>query len=249
MAPVPVPAAFDLAGLFAGDLARFAGSLRVDDGAAHLDGRRLLELATLRELIDRFGATQAGGEPRAIVSMWSQWHFSNTIVPATVVQLLGGVGLPVALEGGRFALHDNGCTAGVVIPPEHPLPPRPAKVGLESLIERHVSPLITLLAGHFGVSAKLLWNNAAVSLAWSVQQCAADPRVDRQGLAEAQALLTAALTSAGRKNPLDGALRPSALAPMENCQRKICCLRYLLPGMADCGSFCPLPRHSRAAAA
>lgn len=245
----PAPTVSDLAGLFAGDLARFAGSLRGDDGPAHLDGRHLLDLATLRELIDRFAATQPGGEPRAIVSMWSQWHFSNTVIPATVVQLLAGIGLPVALEEGRFALHDNGCTAGVVIPPGRPLPPCRAEAGLESLIEGHLSPLIALLAGHFGVSAKLLWNNAAVSLAWCVQHCAAHPRVDRQGLAEAQALLTAALTTAGRKNPLDGALRPSALAPMESCQRKICCLRYLLPGMADCGSFCPLPRHARAAAA
>lgn len=245
----PALAASDLAGLFAGDLARFAGSLRVDDGGAHLDGRRLLELATLRELIDRFGATQAGGEPRAVVSMWSQWHFSNTVVPATVTLLLAGAGLPVALEGGRFAVHENGCTAGIVIPPDHPLAPCRALTGLDTLIDGHLSPLIALLAGHFGVSAKLLWNNAAVSLAWSVQQCAADPRVDPEGLLAAQAMLTSALTSAGRKNPLDGALRPSALAPMEGCQRKICCLRYLLPGMADCGSFCPLPRHARAVAA
>lgn len=245
----PALKASDLAGCFGGDLARFAGSLRIDDGAPHLDGRRLLELATLRELIDRFAATQPGGEPRAVVSMWSQWHFSNVIVPATVAQLVARVSLPVSLADGRFALHDNGCTAGVVVAPERPLTPCRAEAGFEALIEGHLSPLIALMAGHFGVSAKLLWNNAAVSLAWSVQQCAADPRVDRQGLAEAQALLTATLTTAGRKNPLDGALRPSALAPMESCQRKICCLRYLLPGMADCGSFCPLPRHARAAAA
>ncbi|MDP3256140.1 MAG: siderophore-iron reductase FhuF [Bosea sp. (in: a-proteobacteria)] len=239
----------DLAGCFAGDLARFAGSLRVDDGAPHLEGPRLLELATLRELIERFGATQPGGEPRAVVSMWSQWHFSNTVVPATVAQLLAGIALPLTLQEGRFALHDNGCTAGIVVPPDRPLAPCRAEAGFEALIEGHLSPLIALLAAHFGVAAKLLWNNAAVSLAWSVQQCAADPRVDREGLLAAQALLTSVLTPAGRKNPLDGALRPSALAPMEGCQRKICCLRYLLPGMADCGSFCPLPRHARAAAA
>jgi ferric iron reductase protein FhuF len=245
----PALTAFDLAGCFAGDLARFAGSIRPDDGAPHLAGRSLLELATLRGLIERFAATQPGGEPRAVVSMWSQWHFSNVVVPATVAQLLAGVGLPVALEEGRFALHDNGCTAGVVIPPDHPLPPRQAKAGLESLVDGHLSPLIALLAGNFGVSAKLLWNNAAVSLAWAVQQCAGNPRVEREGLLAAQALLTTALTPAGLRNPLDGALRPSALAPMEGCQRKICCLRYLLPDMADCGSFCPLPRHARAATA
>lgn len=245
----PALTAFDLAGCFAGDLARFAGSIRPDDGAPHLAGRSLLELATLRGLIERFAATQPGGEPRAVVSMWSQWHFSNVVVPATVAQLLAGVGLPVSLEAGRFVLHENGCTAGVLVVSDGPLARCRAEDGFAALVEGHLSPLIALLAGHFGVSAKLLWNNAAVSLAWSVQQCAGDPRVDREGLLAAQALLTSALTPAGRKNPLDGALRPSALAPMEGCQRKICCLRYLLPGMADCGSFCPLPRHARAATA
>lgn len=241
--------AADLAGCFAGDLARFAGSIRPDDGVPHLAGRGLLELATLRGLIDRFAATQAGGEPRAIVSMWSQWHFSNVIVPATVARLLARVSLPVSLADGRFALHDNGCTAGVLIAPEESLPAGDAGAGLDGLIEAHLSPLIALVAANFGVSAKLLWNNAAVSLAWTVQQCAKCPEVDQVALAAAQTLLTTALTPAGQRNPLDGALRPSALAPMEGCQRKVCCLRYLLPGMADCGSFCPLPRHASAAAA
>lgn len=236
----------DLAGCFTGPLERFAGSIRADDGAPHLAGRRLLEHATLRDLIDRFAATQPGGEPRAVVSMWSQWHFSNVVVPATVARLLAGLSLPVALEHGRFALHDNGCTAGVLIPSDAPLESGAPGASFAGLIEAHLTPLIALLAGHFGVSAKLLWNNAAVSLAWTVQQCAEHPSVDRAGLTEAQETLTAALTPAGDRNPFSGALRPSPLAPIESCQRKICCLRYLLPGMADCGSFCPLPRQVRA---
>ncbi len=238
--------ASDLSACFSGPLARFSGSIRVDDGAAHLHGRQLLDLETLRDLIGRFAATMPGGEPRAVVSMWSQWHFSNVVVPSIVARLLAGLNLPVSLSAGSFALHDNGCTAGVLIPSHAPLPPAEgAAAGFAGLIDSHLAPLIAFVASHFGVSSKLLWSNAAVSFAWAVQQCADHPDVDRDGLAEANGILTAVLTPAGDRNFLSGALKPSSLTPMENCQRRICCLRYLLPGMADCGSFCPLPSQAR----
>lgn len=237
--------ATDLSACFSGSLARFSGSIRVDDGAAHVPGRRLLDLGTLRDLIGRFAATMPGGEPRAVVSMWSQWHFSNVVVPSLVARLLARVNLPVSLNAGSFALHDNGCTAGVLIPSHEALAPGEGTPAFAALIDSHLAPLIAFVAGHFGVSAKLLWSNAAVSFAWTVQQCADHPGVDREGLAEANSILTAALTPAGERNPLGGALKPSSLAPIENCQRRICCLRYLLPGMADCGSFCPLPARAR----
>lgn len=238
--------ATDLSACFSGPLARFSGSIRVDDGAAHLPGQRFLDLDTLRDLIGRFAATMPGGEPRAVVSMWSQWHFSNVVVPSVVARLLAGLSLPVSLNASSFALHENGCTAAVLIPSQEPLASAQGVEGFAALIDSHLAPLIAFVASHFGVSAKLLWSNAAVSFVWTVQQCADHPGVDREGLAEANGVLTAARTPAGERNFLGGALKPSSLAPIENCQRRICCLRYLLPGMADCGSFCPLPSQARA---
>jgi ferric iron reductase protein FhuF len=240
--------ATDLSTFFTGPLARFAGSIRLDDGASRLTGEDLLDLGTLRELIGRFAATMPGGEPRAIVSMWSQWHFSNVVVPSVVVRLLAGLSLPVSLDACSFALHDNGCTAGVLIPSHESLAPAAGAAGFTALTDFHLAPLIAFVASQFGVSAKLLWSNAAVSFAWTVQQCADHPGVDRESLAEAHDVLTAALTPAGGRNFLNGALKPSSLTPIEDCQRRICCLRYLLPGMADCGSFCPLPQQAGAGA-
>ncbi len=241
--------ASELAACFTGSLERFAGSIRLDEAGPELAGSDLLDLTSVRKLIDRFAATMPGGEPRAVVSMWSQWHFSNVVVPTVVTRLLARVDLPVALVGGRFALHDNGCTAGVQIARDAPLAPADGAADFTALIDGHLAPLIPFVAVHFGVSAKLLWSNASVSLAWAVQQCAVCPGVDQASVDEANRLLAEPKTRSGDRNPLNGALKPSSQAPIASCQRRICCLRYLLPGMADCGSFCPLPAQTRAAPA
>ena len=67
-----------------------------------------------------------------------------------------------------------------------------------------------------------------------------------KAVAEAEGRLTLAEAWPTARNPFAGALRPSPFVPLEQCSRRVCCLRYLLPGWADCGSFCPLPARSRA---
>ena len=117
----------DLAGCFTGTLQHFAGTLHAGGTAPRLHSERLLDPSSLRELIERFGAANPDGEPRAVVSMWTQWHFAAVIVPSVVATLLGRVHLPVALGRATLALHENGCTAGVVISPGQLLDPSPAE--------------------------------------------------------------------------------------------------------------------------
>ncbi len=209
--------------------------LRIDDGAPHLDGRRLLELATLRELIDRFVGDATGRRAARRVSMWSQLAFFERHRPGHRGSARGARQPPVSLADGRFALHDNGCTAGVVVAPERPLTPCRAEAGFEAMIEGHLSPLIALLAGHSACFGQIALETMPPS-AWPGAFSNAPPI--RASIAKAwprPGALDRHTTTAGRKNPLRRRLAPSALAPMESCQRKICCLRYLLPGMADCG--------------
>lgn len=235
-----------LASRFTGTLAPFARSLRLEDGGPRLEAGALLDAGRLKDLIDRFDASNPGGDRRAVVSMWSQWHFAAVIVPSVVGTLLGRVEIPIRLGEAALALHENGCTAGVVLAPAAPLPASPDRERFAPLLEGHLAPLVDSLAKPFGVSPKLLWNNAAGSLAWTVQQCAAQAGVDDEGLAEAEAILTSPLLAGGARNALHGMLKPSPLVPLDRCQRRICCLRYLLPSVADCGSYCPLTEQARA---
>jgi ferric iron reductase protein FhuF len=237
----------DLAGRFTGTLAPFAGTLRLDENGPRLAAGGLCNADRLHELIDRFDASNPGGERRAVVSMWSQWHFAAVIVPSVVGTLLGRVDIPIRLGEAALALHENGCTAGLALSPATPLPASPHRTRFAALLDEHLAPLIDSLAKPFGVSPKLLWNNAAGSLAWTVQQCAAQAGVDEDGLAEARAILTSPLLAGEHRNALHGMLKPSPLTPLDQCRRRICCLRYLLPGVADCGSYCPLTDEARAA--
>lgn len=265
----------DIGGCFTGTLARFAGTIRTDDGGPGLAADRLLDPDTVRDLIERYAASLPGADPRAIVSMWSQWHCAAVVTPAVVACVIARHRLPVALEDCRLALHDNGCTAAVLVPaaapgmaaaervpedriPEDRIPDDrsgSAPVGTRrhsgfgDLLDGHLAPLIAFIAREFAVSPKLLWTNAAASFAWTLQQCAARPEADSAALSEAEGRLTLAEAWPTGRNPFAGALRPSPFVPLEQCSRRVCCLRYLLPGWADCGSFCPLPARDRPAGA
>lgn len=287
--------ATDLGGCFTGTLARFAGTIRTDDGGPGLAAVRLLDPVTVRDLIGRYAASLPGADPRAVVSMWSQWHCAAVVTPTVVACVVARQRLPVALAECRLALHDNGCTAAVLVPaaapgttgttgsdpiakervaetraaetwgvedraprdwaprdwapeggPGSPSAGNARRTGFGDLLDGHLAPLIAFVAREFAVSPKLLWTNAAASFAWTLQQCAALPEADGAALAEAEGRLTLAEAWPTGRNPFAGALRPSPFVPLEQCSRRVCCLRYLLPGWADCGSFCPLPARGRA---
>jgi len=231
----------ELDSCFTGAFAYLGEAVRRDTEGAGVAGASLRDGATLDALLLRFAERHPGGERRALVSMWSQWHFAAVVVPAVATILLTGRSLPVALSEARFALHDDGRTAAILLGPAAELAPAGVHGRFDALIEGHVAPLIRLLATQFPVSARLMWTNAAVRFAWAVQQCAERSDVDRDAIAEAEDLLTTALTPAGVRNPLHDTLRPSPLVAIAECQRRVCCLRYLLPGVVDCGSLCPLP--------
>lgn len=238
----------ELDGCFSGSFAYLAEAVRRDADDAGVAGSSLLDGATLDALMLRFAERHPDGERRALVSMWSQWHFAAVVVPAVAAILLAQRALPVGLEGARFALHEDGRTAAILLGPETALARVGSRGRFDELIDDHVAPLIRQLTAHFPISARLMWTNAAVRLAWAVRQCAERPEADKDAIAEAEELLTTMLTAAGARNPLYDTLRPSPLVAISECQRRVCCLRYLLPGVVDCGSLCPLPPARRAQA-
>ena len=242
-----------LAPCFTGDLAPYAAHLRANEAADDaLPGRALLEEATARDLVARFGAAYPGADARAVVSLWSQWYFGALVVPAVAAALRLDRALPVALDGVRLDLRENGTPAAFLIP--HDGSARDGAGGdpdaLAALVEGHVAPLVAHLAALFGVPRRVLWTNAAVMLDWTLRQvevqleacggCAPGPH------AACRALLDARTDARGRPNPMCGAVR-RACAGSQACRRKVCCLRYKLPGVPACGDLCPLDEGKRRA--
>lgn len=206
-------------------------------GREVVSGRDLLAGAADR-LMARFAMLYPDSDRRALVSMWSQWHFGALVIPATAAILLCDRDLPLELDQVAIVPQDVGLTSAIVIPDEGG--PRVDRSDpFARLFDGHVAPLIANFAAQFRVSPRLLWANAAAIFEWTLQQLPAE-LVDAQALAAARRRLERPLEPDGRRNPMFEAVRYPVEQGEPVRRRKLCCLRYLLAGVADCGSLCPL---------
>ncbi|PVE26033.1 siderophore-iron reductase FhuF [Microvirga sp. KLBC 81] len=204
-----------------------------------LSGRDLLDGGIADELLRHYAKTFPGADRRAIVSMWTQWHFGILIVPATAAILLLDRELPLELDHVSIALNGEGRTAAIVLPDDG----REGCVGeagrFSRLFEGHIEPLVEHFADRFRVSRRLLWANAAATFEWALEQAEAlNP--SQALLNEGRALLECRTDAKGRPNPMHGMVLRCEDEGTLARRRKVCCLRYLLPGFEDCGSLCPL---------
>ena len=226
-----------LAPCFAGTLGPYAGMLALPGAhAGPVAGRDLREAGTVEVLLARFAANYPGGDRRALISMWTQWHFAVAVIPTVAAILVLDRDLPVDLDETALALDAAGRPAAMVLPGEGRPFGADATARFARLLDGHVAPLIDTLVRHFGVSRRLLWTNAGAIFEWALQQAA--ERALPAPLGEGRASRSDA---AGRPNPLFDAVRYPCTGGAQVRQRKVCCLRYLLPGVADCGDLCPLP--------
>jgi len=235
-----------LAPCFTGALHRFKDALALPgDHASSIAGRDLVERTVAEEFMARFAATHPSGDRRALVSMWTHWHFGALIIPTTAAILLLDRSLPVDLDSVRIALQEDGRTEAVIVPDDGKSRGADASGRFSGLFDGHIEPLVGHFAAHFRVSPRLLWTNAATIFDWTLQQTAAFDGVHRDALDEGRAVLEDKTDGRGRPNPMFGAMQWREKDGQTIRRRKVCCLRYLLPGMADCGSLCPLPARGR----
>lgn len=219
-------------------LAWYADKLVLPGGARDVMSGQELLAGGAERLMARFATLYPDSDRRALVSMWSQWHFGALVIPATVAILLGDRDLPLELDRIALVPQEAGLTSAIVIADEGT--PRGADSDpFARLFEGHVAPLVDLLVRQFRVSPRLLWVNAAQIFEWTLLQVPtrlADPRA----LAAAHLRLQRRLEPSGQRNPMYEAVRYPVEQSKPVRRRKLCCLRYLLAGVADCGSLCPL---------
>lgn len=219
-------------------LAWYQDKLVLSGGAGEtVSGQKLLAGAADR-LMARFATLYPDSDRRALVSMWSQWHFGALVIPATVAILLCDRDLPLELDRIAIVPQDVGLTSAIIISDEG----RRRVDGRDPfarLFDGHVAPLISHFAERFRVSPRLLWANAAAIFEWTLQQLPAD-HADAEALAAARLRLERRLEPSGQRNPMFEAVRYPVEQGEPIRRRKLCCLRYLLAGVADCGSLCPL---------
>jgi ferric iron reductase protein FhuF len=231
-----------LAPCFTGTFVRYKDGLALPGEHANaIPCRDLLDDAFIERLMERFAEVFPGGDRRALVSMWAQWHFGALIIPTTVAIVFLNRDLPVELDTASIAVHEGGQTAAIILPDDGAVWPSGGDSAYARLFSGHVEPLIRHLARQFRVSPRMLWNNAADIFEWTLQQAAVDERADPGALNKGQALLQSKSDASGRANPMFGLIKYLPQDEQTIRRRRLCCLRYLLPGVECCGGICPTP--------
>jgi ferric iron reductase protein FhuF len=217
--------------------------LRPKSGAQVVACHDLLDAEILTKLINRFSTQFEGADRRAIVSMWTLYYFSTLTIAVAVAGLELRRIVPASLEDMRLCIDPQTAAPQAFVLPGFGRETDELSIEnvLHSVLRRHCEPLIEAIAANCGVGRRMLWNNVAAYLDWIVDEI--QRTTGRQDIARETARYKVAIWSDGWKNPLHGLIRPECGENGEAYgRRKVCCLRYGLPGVGGCGLSCPLPQ-------
>lgn len=212
--------------------------LSAPDGKIATPLAALLDEACFDALIAAFAQLHPNVDRRAATSLWSLYFLSTSGIGVMAAAIVYRVRLPLALDG-VFLLHDrNGSPQGLLLPHGGARSADPIGVeALQSFVRDFCTPIIEAIARGQKLSKRMLWNNLIVYLDWIIREIGA--HLGDAAVADVIEALHAPHFVDGAKNPLHGLLRRDETSgePM----RKVCCLRYCVPGIGGCGGLCPLP--------
>jgi ferric iron reductase protein FhuF len=192
--------------------------------------------------IDTYAARSGGSDRRAVTSMWSLYYFSALAIPYIVARRahqalavsVGEMTIALAEDGlpRAFGLAHNGSWSegGETDLLNFAVP----------LVHSHLAEIVQQLKTHGDMAPKLAWNNAAVYIDYAYSATAQGSPADAGDWAS-RALFEEKTLADGSANPFLGCLRHEIEGEQTVCRRKVCCLRYLLPGIPSCGELCALP--------
>jgi ferric iron reductase protein FhuF len=205
--------------------------------------RDLIDADIFAKLVDRFSVQFEGADRRAIVSMWTLYYFSTLTIAVAVAGLELRRIVPASLKDMRLCIDPQTAAPQAFVLPDLGRESDVLSIEdvLHSVLRRHCEPLIDAIAANSGVGRRMLWNNVAAYLDWIVDEI--HKTTNQQDIASETARYKVAIWSDGWKNPLHGLIRPECGENGEAYgRRKVCCLRYGLPGVGGCGISCPLPQ-------
>ena len=163
------------------------------------------------------------------------YYFSGLSIPYLLARRLAAQVLPVEFSGMTIALEESGLPRCFGVPHAGTMEDNIGTDSFEAvgpLLETHLGEVVTLLKA-CGISAKLCWNNAAVYIDYAL-------RLTERGAPPTGPdlpLFVHRCLPGGGANPFYGCLSYVD----QVARRKICCLRYMLPGIPSCGKLCALP--------
>ncbi|MBB4952602.1 ferric iron reductase protein FhuF [Agrobacterium vitis] len=202
----------------------------------------LLDRQRLDAVIERFASTYPPEtDRRALVSFWSLFYFSALMIDPIICWLELRRILPLAINEIDLLIDSTtGLPSGFLLTNIGTVEPQATiHEAMSGVVRGHLEPLIAVMAKQAGLSKRLLWTNAAAYLTWMIDE------IGHQGAealkTEGMVLLEASNWPDDWKNPFHTMVRVGRTDSGEYIgHRRICCLRYAVPGVGGCGGSCPV---------
>lgn len=203
--------------------------------------RDLLDPHVLNPIIARYADVFDGADRRAAASLWTLYYFSGLVIAPVVAWRAYGLVLPLSLDAMRLCLDPQTSAPSAFVLADAGHAPADASLSdaMDAAIFLHAMPLVETMAASVGLSKKVLWTNLVVYLDWIIRESAI--QLGGEASEGDLALLEAPHWPDGRANPLAGLTRREFGVEGSFTRRRVCCLRYILPGVGGCGLVCPLP--------
>lgn len=207
---------------------------------SELSGTAIRSGRGLHAMLDRYLAGfPEGTDRRGVASLWSAIYFNR--FPGTVVAaaLVADKQLPAGFDEAGLIPTGDGChIASIRIP--HGGAPIEGDVfaRLHVLVREHLDPLIRSVSSWARVSPKVLWGIVGNGLDWTLRDIAALPEMPATRIADFNGILIERHWPDGWRNPLFEPIHYVDTPEGARREKRVCCLRYLLPDDDFCG-ICP----------
>ncbi|MDI7861784.1 siderophore-iron reductase FhuF [Rhizobiaceae bacterium n13] len=193
----------------------------------------------LERALSTYAGTKQGCDLRVAASMWSLYYFSALAIPYILARTVEGQVLPIDFDAMTLSLAPDGLpsTFGVRdVGVLEDLGGGDVFSVVGPLVEKHLRQIVEQLRTRTGIAPRLAWNNAAVYIDYALRNSWTPT-----GNATVDQLVECPRIQDGVSNPFYGCLRFEQEDGQTVCRRKVCCLRYMIPGIPSCGSLCALP--------
>ncbi|WP_439624727.1 siderophore-iron reductase FhuF [Shinella sp.] len=192
------------------------------------------------QTLDRYAEVHGSADRRAVASFWSLYYFSALTIPYVVARR-AEITPPIALDEMTIAIGEDGLPRAFGLPHEGDWSESKGLIDvITPLVDCHLARVVALFKEKTGIAPKLAWNNAAVYIDYAFNATDRSPAEGDDHWPSRQ-LFDCPHLANGSRNPFHGCLRHEMEEGAVHCRRKVCCLRYMLPGIPGCGELCALP--------
>jgi ferric iron reductase protein FhuF len=207
---------------------------------SEISGEAVLAGRGLHAMLDTYYTTfPAGTDRRGVASLWSAIYFNRFPRPIVAAALVGGRQLPVGFgQAGLIPTDDGRHIAAIRVPHSGTASDGDVFTRLHVLVREHLEPLIRTVSAWARVSPKVLWGIVGNGLDWTLRDIAALPEMPAERIADFNRILSERHWPDGWRNPLFEPVLYVDTSEGPRREKRVCCLRYLLPGDDFCG-ICP----------